>query len=187
METKIADFIVGRYVNAPTTGNGTFSGIFRGFGERLGQYAPVGAVDILIEGDDGKVRTLRSSRLYTGHMATPNVTVGSAYSVCQTCGNAGRTETFLTEHTCNAFNPYDDNGEPMHDADDCKCDDCDTKPVLRAFEVQVPIKGEVIFTVHAYSAEEALTVSQREDWGNGELNVEQDNDLEVNTVDLGEA
>lgn len=67
--TKVADFVVGQYVIFPTTGSGTWSGIFEGFGEPLGWYAPKGEVNIMVRHEEtGEVFTVRSSRLYSGYM-----------------------------------------------------------------------------------------------------------------------
>lgn len=139
---KVGGFIVGQYVIFPTTGNGSWSGTFMGFGEPLGQYAPDGAVDVMVrlEGS-GEVRTLRTSRLYSGYM-TP----------------------------LDSVQP-----EP------------EPEPQRRLFEVQVPVCGEVIFTVEAYSEEEAREVASRESWGDGELNIEHDDDAETHVECLGEA
>lgn len=125
--TKVADFVVGQYVIFPTTGNGSWSGIFEGFGEPLGQYAPEGHVDVLVRHEEtGKVFKVRSSRLYSGYMS-PVVS------------------------------------EEQEEQEE---------PVRRLFEVQVPVRGEVIFQVVATSEENAREISSDWDWADGELNIE---------------
>ena len=135
--TKVADFVVGQYVIFPTTGNGTWSGTFEGFGEPLGQYAPAGEVNIMVrlEGTDD-VHTIRSSRLYSGYMAP-----------------------VVPEER-------EEQGEP----------------VRRLFEVQVPVRGEVIFQVVATSEENAREISSDWDWADGDLNIEHDDALETHVV-----
>lgn len=155
VETKVADFVVGQYVIFPTTGNGTWSGIFEGFGEPLGQYAPEGAVNVMVRYEDtGEVHTLRSSRLYSGYM-TP---VEDEHEDCAACA-AGET----SEH----------NPEP--------------EPQRFLYEVQVPVQGEVIFTVEAASKEEAEELATAIGWGDGELNLEHDYALPTHVETLGEA
>lgn len=138
--TKVADFVVGQYVIFPTTGNGSWSGTFAGFGERLGQYAPEGSVDVHVVDEDGMRHTLRSSRLYSGYMT-----------------------------------PVEPEDEPEQE----------TERVFRTYEVQVPVTGEVIFTVNAYSEEEAREVASRENWEDGELNIEHDDDQTTHVECLG--
>lgn len=139
--TKVADFVVGQYVIFPTTGNGSWSGTFAGFGERLGQYAPEGAVDVHLVDEDGMRHTLRSSRLYSGYM-TPVESV----------------------------EPED---EP--------------EPIMNIYEVQVPITGEVIFKVEAFSEDEAREITSDWGWDSGELNIEHDDDQTTHVECLGEA
>lgn len=136
--TKVADFVVGQYVIFPTTGSGTWSGIFEGFGEPLGWYAPKGEVNIMVRHEEtGEVFTVRSSRLYSGYM-TPVA-------------------------------PEEEPEEPE-------------EPVRRLFEVQMPVKGEVIFTIEAFTEDEAIDLATQEAWGDGELNIEHDYALSTHVV-----
>lgn len=139
---KVDRFIVGQYVVFPTTGNGTWSGIFEGFGEPLGQYAREGEVNVKVrlEGT-GEIVTVRTNRLYSGYM-TPVVVL-----------------------------PEEEEEE---------------EPKRYLFEVQVPVRGEVIFTVEASSEEEAIDLAAQIGWGDGELNIEHDDSNDTHVVVLDE-
>ena len=144
VEVKVGNFVVGQYVIFPTTGNGSWSGIFVGFGEPLGQYAREGEVNVMVRDEDtGRVHTLRSSRLYSGYMA-PVVIL-----------------------------PEEEEEE-------------EAEPVLRTYEILVPVEGEVIFTVEAYSEEEArrMWTDGGLDFTDGELNVMQSGDDDMIASDI---
>lgn len=143
VETKVADFVIGQYVIFPTTGNGSWSGTFEGFGERLGQYAPEGAVNVHLIDENGMHHTLRTSRLYAGYMTPVEPT------------------------------------EPTEPAE--------PEPVRNVYEVQLPVTGEVIFKVEAFSEDEALDLATQMDWSEGELNVDHDYSQETHVVFLEEA
>lgn len=140
VETQVGAFVVGQYVIFPTTSNGSWSGIFAGFGEPLGQYASAGAVDVKVQDEStGQVHTLRSSRYYSGYMTPVS----------------------------------DPDPEPE-------------EPKRYLFEVQVPVKGEVLFCVVATTEEEARDIISDWGWDDGELNVEPDDDATTHVVRLGE-
>lgn len=50
---------------------------------------------------------------------------------------------------------------------------------MAAFEVFVPVRGEVIYTVEADNAADAQDIVSTIDWSDGELNVDIDSDDEI--------
>ena len=142
VETKVADFVVGRYVVFPTTYSGTWNGILVRISPRLGQYAEPGSVNLTVRDDsDGEEYTLVSSANYSGYMSEDEA-------------------------------PQDEEEAP--------------EPKRYVFEVQVPVKGEVIFRIEAETQDEAIDLATQVDWSDGELNIDHDYSASSHVVVLEE-